>query len=161
MLLCLLQMSSILSNEDIILKKKFFIRLDVARNIFILLVVILEQIWKNRLVLFKSSTYNLFFQNSLLHRKYAELEDESRAKERDYLEQLSEAHTLSKKQKGDLRGLEVKIDGLEEDLAENKLKLSASEGRVTGLENEIVKVEGKQNRSWTIINVINNAAFTC
>ena len=60
------------------------------------------------------------------------------------MEQLAEAHAMSKKQKGDLRGLEVKIDGLEEDLAENKLKLSASEGRVTGLENEIVKVEGKE-----------------
>ena len=79
----------------------------------------------------------------MLHRKLAEMEDESRCKERDYLGQLAETHQLSKRQKDDIRNFTVKLDALEEELAETKLKLSASEGRVTGLENEIVKIEGK------------------
>ena len=80
-------------------------------------------------------------QNSLLSRKLNEIEEESRAKERDYLEQLAEVHTFGKKQKSDIRGLECKIDALEEELADHKMKLSASEGRVNGLENEMVKTE--------------------
>ena len=78
----------------------------------------------------------------MLHRKLAEMEDEVRLKERDYLGQLSESSQISKRQKDDIRTLAVKLDTLEEELAETKLKLSASEGRVTGLENEIVKIEG-------------------
>ena len=83
----------------------------------------------------------------MLHRKLAEMEDESRLKERDYLGQISEQHQLSKRQKDDIRSLAVKLDTIEEELAETKLKLSASEGRVTGLENEIVKIEGIKSKN--------------
>lgn len=79
----------------------------------------------------------------MLQRKLAELEDDSRLKERDYLEQLAESAAISKKQKEELRGMAAKLEAVDEDLAENKLKLSAAEGRIAGLENEIVKVEGK------------------
>ena len=61
------------------------------------------------------------------------------------MEQLAEAHSFAKKQKTDIRSLEGKIDSLDEELAENKMKLSASEGRVNGLENEMVKTEGVLN----------------
>ena len=36
-----------------------------------------------------------------------------------------------------------KLDAMEEAFSETKLKLSASEGRVIGLENEIVRIESK------------------
>lgn len=78
----------------------------------------------------------------MLQRKLGELEDELRSKERDYRCQMGETHQQSKRQKDDIRTLTLKLDSLEEELAEIKLKLSASEGRVTGLENEIVKIEG-------------------
>ena len=71
-----------------------------------------------------------------------------RAKERDYLEQLAEAHSFAKRQKTDIRSLEGKIDSLDEELADNKMKLSASEGRVNGLENEMVKTEGRLLNSF-------------
>ena len=89
-----------------------------------------------------SKMFFCFFQNAMLLRKLGEMEDELRSKERDYRCQINESHQLSKRQKDDIRTLTVKLDSLEEEIAETKLKLSASEGRVTGLENEIVKIEG-------------------
>ena len=88
----------------------------------------------------------------MLHRKLAEMEDEVRLKERDYLGQLSEGQQISKRQKDDIRTLAVKLESLEEELAETKLKLSASEGRVTGLENEIVKIEGNNSVSLYLLD---------
>ena len=80
-----------------------------------------------------------------MQRKLLELENDCRAKERDYDGQLCEAQQHAKKQKDDLRSLSVKLKSLEEEFAEVKMKLSASEGRVTGLENEIVKIESRLN----------------
>jgi len=81
------------------------------------------------------------FQNAMLNRKLTEMESDNRTKEKDYIGQLNEMHQLSKKQKDELRCMHLKLDSLEEELSQTKLKLSASEGRVIGLENEIVKVE--------------------
>merc|ERR1719376_1920590 len=80
---------------------------------------------KQKIVATEASKEQALKENSLLSRKLSELEGELRAK----------------RQKTDIRGLEGKIDSLDEELAENKMKLSASEGRVNGLENEMVKTE--------------------
>ena len=79
----------------------------------------------------------------MLNRKLTEMETDTRAKEKDYASQLNEMQQLIKKQKEDLRSLHFKLDSLEEEFAQTKLKLSESEGRIIGLENEIVKVESK------------------
>ena len=82
----------------------------------------------------------------MLNRKLTEMETDNRAKEKDYIGQLNEMQHLIKKQKDDLRSMALKLDSLEEELSQTKLKLSASEGRVIGLENEIVKLESKRYR---------------
>ena len=89
----------------------------------------------------------------MLNRKLTEMESDNRTKEKDYTGQLNEMHQLSKKQKEDLRCMNMKLESLEEEFAQTKLKLSASEGRVIGLENEIVKVESKSLTSAFVITV--------
>lgn len=88
------------------------------------------------------SWFVVLLQNSLLTRKLAEMDEEFRLRERDYLGQLAEGNSMEKRLKEDQRNLLNKLDNLDDELAENKLKLSAAEGRVTGLENELVKLEG-------------------
>lgn len=63
--------------------------------------------------------------------------------ESDLNSQVGEYYQQTKTLKEEVRNLVLKSESLDEDLTETKLKLSASEGRVVGLENEIVKLESR------------------
>ena len=91
------------------------------------------------LVLFQTAIG--LFQKDNLQRQIAEIRHENKAAEADLTCQVDEYYQQTKALKEEVKTLVLKAECLEEDLIETRFKLSASEGRVVGLENEITKVE--------------------
>ena len=77
-----------------------------------------------------------------LQRKMAEFEDEARLKERDYQSALEDAHRIERKLDDQRRNLEISLENANAELADLKLKLSGTEGRVNALEAQLARTEG-------------------
>ena len=77
-----------------------------------------------------------------LQRRYAELEEELRLKEKDFQMALEEARGAERKIVEKLRMTEVTLENCNSELGDMKLKLSAAEGRINGLEAQLAQVEG-------------------
>lgn len=77
-----------------------------------------------------------------LQRKLSEVEGDFRLREKDLLGSLEEARGNEKKLLDNARNLEIKLDNAQAEASELSLRLSAAEGRVHGLEAELVRVEG-------------------
>ncbi len=77
-----------------------------------------------------------------LQRRYTELEEELRLKEKDFQMALEEARSTERKIIEKLRVTEVTLENANSELGDMKLKLSAAEGRINGLEAQLAQVEG-------------------
>lgn len=83
-----------------------------------------------------------FPQLGALQRKLSETESDFGLREKELLGSLEEARGNEKKLQDNTRNLEIKALASAEDVAQLGLKLSASEGRVHGLEAELARLEG-------------------
>lgn len=77
-----------------------------------------------------------------LQRRYSELEEELRLKEKDFQMAFDEARATERKIVEKLRATEVSLENCNAELGDMKLKLSAAEGRINGLEAHLAQVEG-------------------
>lgn len=84
-----------------------------------------------------------------LTRRFGDLEEELRLKEKDYAMSVDEARSAERRISERLRTTENALDETKADLGDLKLKLSAAEGRVNGLESQLAQVEGKS--SWLFL----------
>ena len=77
-----------------------------------------------------------------LQRKMAELEDDSRLKEKENQLTLEDNRRTECKQEEQRRQLEGLLDSSTSEIADLKLHLSGAEGRVNALEAQLARVEG-------------------
>lgn len=80
-----------------------------------------------------------------LTRKFAEMEEDNRVKEKDFSAALDEAHRAEQKANDKVKNLENLLENASQDNSDLKLKLSGSEGRITGLEAQLARMEGSKN----------------
>ena len=83
-----------------------------------------------------------------LQRRYCELEDELRLKEKDYGMSIDETRAAERRISERLRTTDLTLDATKAELGELKLKLSAAEGRVNGLEAQLAQVEGESTTTF-------------
>lgn len=75
-----------------------------------------------------------------LQRRLGEVEDDFRLKQKEMQLALEDSRTTETKIDSTRHNLELQMDGLNNEIAELKMKLSASEGRVIALEQHIARV---------------------
>ena len=80
-----------------------------------------------------------------LGRKMAEQDEDNRVREKDYSSALDETRRAEQKALDKVKNLENILDNSNQDNSDLKLKLSGSEGRITGLEAQLARVEGAKN----------------
>lgn len=80
-----------------------------------------------------------------LNRKMAELEEDTRIREKDMSSSLDESRRGEMKNMEKVKNLENVIENCNQDNSDLKLKLSGSEGRITGLESQLARMEGVKN----------------
>ena len=96
-----------------------------------------------------------------LQRKMAEFEDEARLKEKDYQLALEDSHRMEKKLDDQRRNLEISLENANAELADLKLKLSASEGRVNALEGQLARTEGaKKDIEFKLSSIVSSLRRT-
>lgn len=92
---------------------------------------------------------------SNLQRRLAEIENELRLKEKSYQLSLDESRRNERKLDEHCRQREVTLERANADLHELRLKLGASEGRVSALEGQLVKVDGaKQDTEFKLSSIV-------
>ena len=92
-----------------------------------------------------------------LRRKMAELEDESRLKEKQYQMALDESRHGEKRLDELRRQLESSLEGANADLGDLRLKVSAAEGRVKALECQLARVEEtKQDVEFKLGSIVSS-----
>ncbi len=77
-----------------------------------------------------------------MQRKMAEFEDEAHLREKDMNLALEDSRRNERKLEDQRRNLDIQMENSNADIAELKLKLSGSEGRVNALEAQLARVEG-------------------
>lgn len=77
---------------------------------------------------------------STLQRKYGELEDEMRAREKDFRCAIEESKRGERKAQEERRQCELAIEGLQQQLSDARIQLSGAEGRMSALEAQLARV---------------------
>ena len=81
-----------------------------------------------------------------LQRRYNELEEELRLREKDYQMALDDARNTERKLSDKLRVTETSLEYANGEMGELKLKLSAAEGIINALEAQLAQVEGQRQK---------------
>lgn len=79
------------------------------------------------------------------NRKIAEMDEDNRMREKDYGAALDESRRAEQKSLDKVNNLENILDNTNQDNSDLKLKLSGSEGRITGLEAQLARMESSKN----------------
>ena len=91
----------------------------------------------------------------------AELDDESRLKEKDYQMALEDSRRNEKKLEDNKRNLEIALDNANTDIGDLKLKLSGAEGRVNALEAQLARIEGaKRDVEFKLNSIVSSLRRT-
>lgn len=96
-----------------------------------------------------------------LQRKMAELIDESRVKEKDYMMALEDSRRSEHRLEEQRRILETNLENATSDMADLKMKLSGTEGRVNALEATLARLEGaKRDVEFKLSSVVSSLRRT-
>ena len=84
---------------------------------------------------------------SNLQRKYAELEDEIRQREKEFKSVMEESKRCERKAQEERRNVELALEGANNSLSEFRIQLSGAEGRIGALEAQLARVEGARKEA--------------
>ncbi len=98
---------------------------------------------------------------SNLQRKYAELEDEVRLREKEFRATLEESKRIERKAQEDRRNVELALESVNNALSETRIQLSGAEGRISALEAQLARIEGaRKDAEFKLSSIVSSLRRT-
>ena len=116
---------------------------------------------KQRVVETEASRDILKKELSNLQRKYAELEDEIRQREKEFRATVDDSKRTERKATEERRNVELALEGANNALSELRIQLSGADGRISGLEAHVARVEGaRKDAEFKLSSIVSSLRRT-
>jgi hypothetical protein len=116
---------------------------------------------KQRVVETEASRDILKKELSNLQRKYAELEDEIRQREKEFRANVDDSKRSERKATEERRNVELALEGANNALSELRIQLSGADGRIGGLEAQLARVEGaRKDAEFKLSSIVSSLRRT-
>lgn len=98
---------------------------------------------------------------SNLQRKYCELEDELRARDKEFRCAMEESKRAERKAQEDRRQVELALENLQQQLSDARIQLSGADGRISALEAQLARVEGaRKDAEFKLSSIVSSLRRT-
>jgi rootletin len=116
---------------------------------------------KQRVVETEASRDILKKELSNLQRKYAELEDEIRQREKEFRATVDDCKRIERKATEERRNVELALEGANNALSDLRIQLSGADGRISALEAHVARVEGaKKDAEFKLSSIVSSLRRT-